>query len=156
MSQRISIPCKFTKSTGTYPKSGFTFGIDANKKQILVANPLSATMNPINGNPNKMPYNLTIIIGIDAGYNGSPGLYYDASDSSFIVEFNYKHTAIPNTLYQWTITVENGDGRIITGPNKPKAYLTDTNQNSYNTMVEGKGTETSKGTEVSFDEPPMK
>ncbi len=156
MSQKILISCTSTKSQKTYTKNDFTFGIDGNGHQILVGNPVSATMNQINGAPNKMPYNLTIIVGIDANYNGSPSLYYDASESAFIVEFDYKHTTIPNTLNQWTITVKNGDGRILTGPNRPSVYLSDTNQKSGQTMTEGQGSETSKGTEVAFDEPPMK
>ncbi|WP_422089283.1 hypothetical protein [Tenacibaculum ovolyticum] len=155
MSQRISIPCTSTKSTDTYPKSDFTFGIDTNGNQILVANPLSATMSAINGNPNKMPYNLTIIVGIDADYNGNPNLYYDDSLSAFIVEFDYQHTVVPNTLHQWTITVENGDGRILKGLHQPKVYLSDTYQTSSEIIINGDGTETSKGTEVVFDEPPM-
>ena len=156
MSQKTFISSTTTKSQNTYPKSHFTFGIDSNKHQILVANPVKADLKPGTFNPNTMPYDLTIVVGIDANYNGTPSLYYDSSKSAFFVEFDYKHTAIPDTLYKWTITVKNGDGRILKGVDKPKVYLSDTFQTSAEMIIEGKGTETSKGTEVSIKEPPMK
>ncbi|CAL2077029.1 hypothetical protein [Tenacibaculum sp. 190524A05c] len=148
------IPCTTEKSTSTYPSSDFTFGKDSDGNQILVAKPLSAQMDPIGFDPQKMPYDLTIVVGIDSGYTGTPTLSYDDSESAFIVKFDYKHTQIPTSLYKWTIVVTNGDGRIIKGTEHPKAYLNDSANSSAHAMVKGKGTETSKGTEVVFSKPP--
>ncbi|CAL2102167.1 conserved protein of unknown function [Tenacibaculum sp. 190130A14a] len=148
------IPSTATKENTTSPSSDFHFGTDAKGNQILVAKPLSAYMNPIGYDPNRMPYDLTIVVGIDSGYTGTPSLYYDDSESAFIVEFNYEHTEIPSNLYKWTISVQNGDGRILTGTKHPSVHLYDSINTSIHIMVNGDGTETSKGTEVSFSKPP--
>lgn len=153
---KTPIPCtSVTKSVNTYPKSNFTFGTDKNGKQILVANPTKAIMNPVGNNPDRMPYNLTIVVAIDSGYTGTPKLYYDSSKFAFFVEFDYPHSTIPETLHKWTLIVTNGDGRILTGPNQPKAFLTDTIVSSSHILIEGEGTETSDGTEVTPSPPPI-
>ncbi len=151
----IPITCsKISKSENTYPKSDFTFGKDSSGNQILVAAPVKATFELLfNNTPPK--YDLEIIVAIDKEYNGTPSLYYNSDEQAFIVEFNYKHESVPDNLYKWTLSVTNGDIKNI--PNKPKkVYLYDTVNSSNDTMVNEKGVETSKGTEVAVIAPPEK
>ncbi|SNR17282.1 hypothetical protein [Tenacibaculum jejuense] len=144
MEANIITPIKITKSTNTYPNSDFTFGIDKNGNQILVAKPVSAIY---------YPDRLSIIVAIDEDYSGTPEIYYFKEKGTIYVSFKFTHSSVPNRLYEWTINIDNN----LFGANKPKTvYLTDTKSSLDDTMIEGQGTETSEGTEVSFDEPPMK